>query len=149
MSDSPVRRFSAGFHWHGVDTLQYKSEGAAPFRDVTRQVLFSDADLACQLRYFEVQPQGYSTLERHQHVHAVMVVRGKGRCLVGDAVHELQRHDLVTIPAMAWHQFRAEGQDPLGFLCMVNAERDRPQLPTDQELKALQRDPAIAAFISA
>ena len=148
MSESPVRRFSAGFNWHGVDTLQYKSEGSARFRDVTRQVLFSDTDLACQLRYFEVQPEGYSTLERHQHVHAVMVVRGKGRCLVGDTVHELQTHDLVTIPAMAWHQFRAEGQEPLGFLCMVNAERERPQLPTDQELKALQRDPAIAAFIA-
>ena len=148
MSDSPVRRFSAGFQWNDVDTVQYKSEGSAPFRDVTRQVLFSDADLACQLRYFEVQPEGYSTLERHQHVHAVMVVRGKGRCPVGDAVHELRTHDLVTIPAMAWHQFRAEGPEPLGFLCMVNAERDRPQLPTGQELQALQRDPAIAAFIA-
>jgi quercetin dioxygenase-like cupin family protein len=148
MSDSPVRHFSTGFHWNGVDTLQYKSEGSAPFRGVTRQVLFSDADLACQLRYFEVQPQGYSTLERHQHMHAVMVVRGRGRCLVGDAVHELHTHDLITIPAMAWHQFRAEGQEPLGFLCMVNTERDRPQLPTEQDLKALQQDPAIAAFIA-
>lgn len=148
MSDSPVRRFNAGFHWSGVDTLQYKAEGSAPFRDVTRQVLFSDADFACQLRYFEVQPRGYSTLERHQHVHAVMVVRGKGRCLVGNAVYDLQTHDLVTIPAMAWHQFRADGPEPLGFLCMVNAERDRPQLPTDQDLQTLRRDPSVAAFIA-
>lgn len=148
MSDSPVRRFSAGFRWDGVDALEYKTEGSAPFRDVTRQVLFSDADLACQLRYFEVQPQGYSTLERHQHVHAVMVVRGKGRCLVGDAVHDLQTNDLVTIPAMTWHQFRTEGPEPLGFLCMVNAERDRPQLPNDQDLKDLRRHPAVASFIA-
>ena len=148
MSNSPVRRFSAGFHWTGVETLQYKAEGSAPFRDVTRQVLFSDANLACQLRYFEVKPQGYSTLERHRHVHAVMVIRGKGRCLVGDAVHDLQTNDLVTIPAMTWHQFRADGAEPMGFLCMVNAERDRPQLPSDQDLMALRRHPAVAAFIA-
>jgi hypothetical protein len=30
---------------------------------------------------------------------------------------------------------------------MVNAERDRPQLPTAADLDALLRDPAVAAFI--
>lgn len=148
MSDSPVRRFSPAFRWDGVDALEYKTEGSAPFRDVSRQVLFQDEELACQLRYFEVQAQGYSTLERHQHVHAVMVMRGKGRCLVGDRVHDLQTHDLLTIPAMTWHQFRTEGPEPLGFLCMVNAQRDRPQLPTEQELQALRLNPTVAAFIA-
>ena len=40
--------------------------------------------------------------------------------------------DLVTIPSWTWHQFRATDGEPLGFLCMVNAERDRPQLPTPE-----------------
>ena len=48
----------------------------------------------------------------------------------GDAVFALDEHDLVTIPALTWHQFRADGDAPLGFLCLVNAERDKPQLPT-------------------
>jgi len=30
---------------------------------------------------------------------------------------------------------------------MVNAERDKPQLPTGAELAELRRNPAIAAFI--
>ena len=135
------------FHWKDVDTLAYKQEGSAPFKDITRQVLFEDQALGCQLRYFEMQAGGYSTLERHEHVHAVMIVRGHGRCLVGDAVMDVDLHDLVQVPALAWHQFRAADDAPLGFLCMVNAERDKPRLPNDDEMKELRRDPKIAAFL--
>jgi hypothetical protein len=48
---------------------------------------------------------------------------------------------------MTWHQFRATGSEPMGFLCMVNAERDRPQLPDAGELAALRENPAIARFL--
>ena len=140
MSDSPlVRRHRGDFHWQGVDVLQYKQEGTAPFRDVTRQVLFGEAGLPAQLRYFEVAPGGWTTLERHEHVHAVMVIRGRGQCLVGDKAYDIAPHDLVSVPPMTWHQFRAAGDAPLGFLCMVPAERDRPQLPSEAELSELSR----------
>jgi len=148
MDSSIVRRFQAGFHWAGVEVLDYKAQGSAPFKDVSRQVLFSDPDQAAQLRYFEVQPGGYTTLERHEHVHSVMVVRGKGRCLVGTDVHEIDLHDLVTVPALTWHQFRSEGSEPLGFLCMVDATRDRPQLPNEQDVQNLRKHPHVAAFIA-
>jgi quercetin dioxygenase-like cupin family protein len=133
--------------WTGVAVMQYKQEGSAPFRDITRQVLFDDPQLAAQMRYFEMAPGGYSTLERHQHMHAVMILRGSGHCLVGDLVFEVNEHDLVTIPALAWHQFRAPDDAPMGFLCVVNAVRDKPQLPTPADLDALRADAAIAAFI--
>ena len=48
---------------------------------------------------------------------------------------------------MTWHQFVAAADSPLGFLCMVNADRDRPQLPTADDLARLRADPAIAAFV--
>jgi hypothetical protein len=48
---------------------------------------------------------------------------------------------------MTWHQFVAAHDAPLGFLCMVNAERDRPQLPTPDDLALLHANPAIAAFV--
>jgi quercetin dioxygenase-like cupin family protein len=145
----PHRRSTATSRWSGVDVIEYKAQGSAPFRDVTRQVLFDDPALASQLRYFEVAPGGHTTLERHEHAHAVIVHHGRGRCLVGDRVYELGLHDLVHIPALTWHQFRAADDAPLGFLCMVNAERDRPQIPNADELESLRRDPAIAAFIAA
>ena len=137
----------AAGRWSGVEPLHYKQEGSAPFRDVSRQVLFGDAHMSAQLRYFEVQADGYTTLERHQHTHAVLVLRGHGTALVGDTILSLAEHDLVTVPPLTWHQFRAPADQPLGFLCMVNTERDRPQLPTPEELDALRADPQLAAFL--
>jgi quercetin dioxygenase-like cupin family protein len=124
-----VRHHKGDFHWDGVDVLRYKQEGAAPFKDVTRQVLFDGSDPPAQLRYFEVAPGGWTTLERHDHTHAVMVIRGKGQCLVGEQAYDIATHDLVSVPPMTWHQFRAAPGEPLGFLCLVSSERDRPQLP--------------------
>ncbi|MBI4755991.1 MAG: cupin domain-containing protein [Betaproteobacteria bacterium] len=147
MTAPAVRRFLPGFAWQQVERLRYKAEGSAPFRDVSRQVLFQEPTLGCELRYFEVLPGGFSTLERHEHMHAVMILRGHGRCLLGERVEAVAAYDLVSIPAMTWHQFRPAGAEPLGFLCMVNGERDRPQLPTAEDLAGLRRDAAVAAFI--
>jgi mannose-6-phosphate isomerase-like protein (cupin superfamily) len=138
MSDQPlVRKSRDAFHWEGVDVLAYKQDGDAPFRDVTRQVLFDGGGLPTQLRYFEVAPGGWTTLERHEHVHAVMVIRGHGQCLVGDKAYDIGLHDLVSVPPMTWHQFRAAADEPLGFLCMVTTERDRPQLPASGEAERI------------
>jgi mannose-6-phosphate isomerase-like protein (cupin superfamily) len=138
--DKPlIRKASPDFHWERVDVLAYKQDGAAPFKDVTRQVLFEGNDLQTQLRYFEVAPGGWTTLERHNHVHAVMVIRGRGQCLVGDNAYDIALHDLVNVPPMTWHQFHAADDEPLGFLCMVSSDRDRPQLPTEAERAAISQ----------
>ena len=139
MSAPLVRKFSGDYRWQDVDVLAYKQDGGAPFKDVTRQVLFDSQDPPAQLRYFEVAPDGYTTLERHEHVHAVMVIRGKGQCLVGDQAFELGPNDLVSVPPMTWHQFRAAAAEPLGFLCLVSSERDRPQLPAEGEQEAITK----------
>ncbi|MBB4267463.1 cupin domain-containing protein [Roseospira visakhapatnamensis] len=151
MTDTPtpgLRRPSAPFRWEGVDVLAYKEEGGAPFKAVSRQVLFAEPVLSCELRYFECDPGGHTTLERHEHAHAVMLFRGGGLCLLGDRVRRVAVPDLVLIPPMTWHQFRAGADDPLGFLCMVNADRDRPRLPTEADLAALRAlGPRVAAFL--
>ena len=141
-----IRRFD-DYRWDDVDLLQYKEEGSAPFKAITRQVLFHNPALKCELRYFEMAAGGYSTLERHEHMHAVLILRGQGEVLIGDAVKKIATNDLVTVDPMTWHQFRASADAPMGFLCMVNAERDRPQLPTEDELKAMKSNPAIAVFL--
>ncbi|MGA2794588.1 MAG: cupin domain-containing protein [Roseiarcus sp.] len=143
----PLRQSQDDFRWAGVDLRLYKEESAAPFKAVSRQVLFSDPRLMGELRYFEIQPRGYTTLERHQHMHAVMILRGEGRVLIGGAVLAVKPHDLVAVPPWTWHQFRAAPHEKLGFLCLVNATRDRPQLPTPEELAALRADAAVAGFL--
>ncbi|MGE7469340.1 cupin domain-containing protein [Bosea sp. NPDC003192] len=142
-----LRRQEDGFAWEGVERLAYKQDGDAPFRNVSRQILFSRSDLAGELRYFEVAAGGHTTLERHGHVHGVMIIRGRGRCLVGSEVSEIGPLDLVTIPGWSWHQFKAAPDEPLGFLCLVDATRDRPALPTAEELATLRASPEIAAFL--
>jgi quercetin dioxygenase-like cupin family protein len=143
----PSLREAADFRWAGVDSRLYKQENAAPFKAVSRQVLFSDPRLAGELLYFEVQPDGYSTLERHDHMHAVMILRGRGKVLVGVDVHAVKPHDLITIPPWTWHQFRPAPGETLGFLCLVNADRDRPQLPAPEDLATLRADPKVAEFL--
>lgn len=140
-------KHQADFTWDQVKILNYKETGTH-FKAITRQILFEGGpELPAQLRYFEIEPGGHSTLERHDHLHVVMVIRGQGRALLGDHLHDLEKFDLLTIPAHAWHQFQPVGKEPLGFLCLVNIERDRPQRPNAEQLHALKSRPEIAGFI--
>lgn len=136
-----------GFRWEAVAHQPYKQDGSAPFKDISRQVLFHEDALGCELRYFEMDAGGYSTLERHEHAHAVMILRGSGECLVGEEVRDVKPLDLVSIPEWKWHQLRATAGEPLGFLCMVNVQRDRPQLPAADDLARLMANPVVARFL--
>jgi mannose-6-phosphate isomerase-like protein (cupin superfamily) len=145
--ETEIHRKAKGYRWEGVEELPYKEDGRALFKSITRQVLFADPQLDGELRYFEMAAGGFSTLERHEHMHAVLILRGRGHCLVGEEVRAVETRDLVTVPAMTWHQFRATRGEPLGFLCMVNAARDKPQLPSPEDLAKLERNAKIAAFL--
>lgn len=123
------------FRWDGVDVHPYKEDGGTHFKSITRQTLFKGAEaLPTEFRYFEIGPGGHSTLERHDHLHVVMVIRGKGTVLVGDTITPIDLHDVVHVPAQTWHQFQAGEDDHLGFLCLVATDRDRPYRPQAQDL---------------
>jgi mannose-6-phosphate isomerase-like protein (cupin superfamily) len=142
-----IIRHLDGFRWEGVPVLDYKEEGSH-FRTISRQILFEGGPkLGAELRYFEIAPGGHSTLERHDHIHSVMIIRGGGACLVGDAIHPLRANDLVYVPTMTWHQFRATGDEPLGFLCLVNRDRDRPERPDAAAQAELRALPQVGDFI--
>lgn len=103
----------------------------------------ADEHLPAELRYFEAEPSGHSALERHQHVHAVLVLRGKGSVLLHDTIYPVAAQDTVYIPPQTWHQFHADADSALGFLCLVAADRDRPTRATPEEVEVLRRNPAI------
>ncbi len=126
------------FTWDGVDVHPYKEDGGTHFKSITRQTLFKGAEtLPTEFRYFEIQPGGYSTLERHDHLHVVMIIRGKGQVVVGEEISNIGLHDVVSVPAQTWHQFQAAADDHLGFLCLVAVERDRPYRPQSRDLEAM------------
>jgi len=102
---------------------------------------------AFQLRYFEIGPGGYSSLEKHRHVHAVIVLRGRGRVVVGRDVFDVGPFDLVYVPPVTPHQFVNAGTEPFGFLCPVDADRDPPQPLTDAELRELMSEPRVRAAL--
>jgi quercetin dioxygenase-like cupin family protein len=144
------RKFSrseSGFRWDHVALKKYKEDGTH-FKSITRQVLFpGEADQPCELRYFEIDPGGHSTLEKHLHTHAIMIIRGRGRAVLRDSVIDIEAFDLLHVPPMTWHQLQASAGEPLGFLCQVSCERDRPIRPGENDRGALLSDPTIGDVI--
>jgi quercetin dioxygenase-like cupin family protein len=122
---SRVVRFH-DFHWIGVEPRNYKSPGDS-WRDVTRHPLIGDDQRTpFHVRYFEVGPGGYTTFERHKHQHVVVPIRGRGEVRLGDRWESVGFGDVVYVAPGEPHQFRAVGDEPFGFLCVVDADRDRP-----------------------
>lgn len=113
--------------WAGIATQPYKRDDGT-WSGVTRQLLAGgpNSPSSFELRYFELAPGGRSSHETHQHEHAVVVLRGTGEVLLGAGVHALRPGDLVRVAPGDPHQFCNTGNEPLGFLCVVDAERDRP-----------------------
>lgn len=129
---SCVLRFD-GTGWEGVPTEPYK-QGGDGFAGISRRLLASPAGAAFELRYFELEPGGYSSHERHEHVHVVVCLRGSGCVRIGDAVADVGFGDLVHIAPGEAHQFLNPTDAPFGFLCIVDRERDRPVPVTETPL---------------
>lgn len=135
-----------GYRWQNVPLREYKSEGSH-FRDITRQSLLGEGEdeqaVNFITRYFEIQSGGYSSLEHHQHPHTVVVLRGSGEVILGDRVEAIHLHDCIYIAPGVFHQFHASGEEALGFLCIVDRNRDRPLLPSEAELEKLRRQESV------
>lgn len=142
----------ATFRWAEVDEEGYKfslgDERGMGWRDVTRHTIGRPDDLGAdfELRYFELQPGGYSSVEKHAHVHLVVAVRGAGRALVGDKLVALKPLDALYVPSLTPHRWLNEGDEPFGFLCTVDADRDPPQPLDDAEWEALRANPVTAPY---
>lgn len=134
------------FRWNQVPLREYKTEGTH-FRSITRQTLLGEGPdeqaLSVITRYFEIRPGGYSTLEHHRHPHSVVVLRGEGEVILEDRVEAIGPHDVVYVAPGTFHQFHASGDEPLGFLCMVDRDRDRPNRPDDEALERLRRNEPV------
>jgi quercetin dioxygenase-like cupin family protein len=135
MSRSKVLKAGGG-GWSGVAVRKYKTDGDH-FKEITRRTLMGDGEgeerLGFVTRYFEILPGGYSSLERHDHPHAVVVLRGRGRVVLDRSTHDLEPFDCVYVSPGAIHQFQATASEPLGFLCVVDRDRDRPVVVRPQE----------------
>ena len=152
-ADDRRHRIFDGAAWDGVTPRVYKLGGSsvpgAAWRDVIRHTLAGGAGepMAFQLRYFEIEPGGYSSLEKHRHVHTIIVLHGAGRVVVGREVFDVAPFDFVYVPPNVPHQFVNAGAAAFGFLCPVDADRDPPQPLTGEELRGLMSDPAVREVV--
>ena len=127
---SKVIRHLGDVRWKDVPLEPYK-ETTELWKGITRRELIGKRGESPRfhLRYFELAPGGYSTLEKHEHEHAVIAIRGRGEVQFGCYVYRVGFGDVVYVSPSDAHQFRnpEDATEPFGFLCVVNAERDRPQ----------------------
>jgi quercetin dioxygenase-like cupin family protein len=110
--------------WRDIPVRAYGPENSGADR-ATRQILIGtdENSLNFHMRYFAVQPGGYTSLDQHAHDHGVYVLHGRARLRLGDDEHELDAGDVVYIPGNEVHQFFTLGEEPFGFLCVVPAKR--------------------------
>lgn len=127
---SKVIRHQGNFIWQDILREPYK-ETTETWKGVTRRELSGKRGESQQfhLRYFEIAPGGYTTLEKHEHEHVVIPVRGRGEVQFGCYIYKVEFGDVVYVAPHDPHQFRnpEDAKESFGFLCIVNAERDTPQ----------------------
>src|SRR5216684_1409143 len=94
-----LRRFLGGFRWDRVETEPYKisAHKGGEFCGASRQVLIgkNGEPVNFHVRYFELQPGGFTSLERHHHCHVVIGARGRGRVQVGNLQYQLRPFDVI------------------------------------------------------
>ena len=125
----------AGFEWSGRPGSAYKDA-----RDLAKDLAFKGVRRVelvgkfgegsrTDLRYFEIEPGGYTSLEKHLHPHIVIGARGRGVLVLGRRRETLAPMDVACIGPLEAHQLRNESSEPFGFFCVVDHDRDRPAAP--------------------
>ena len=129
-------KHKGGFTWQGIKTEKYKDKGSH-WTDVIRRVLIGNQNESAKfhLRYFEILPGGFTSFEKHKHEHVVISIRGKGKVFCGKQEsaragkqYELNFLDTLYIAPDTPHQLSNPFSEPFGFLCIVNAKRDKPKI---------------------
>ncbi len=127
---------SGVIRWDGgrladVPGKAYKPEDGS-FAGIVRRLIAAPESSAFDVRYFEIEPAGYSSLEHHRHVHVVLCIRGHGTVRLDDGRETVGPGDIVCIAPDTVHQFRNAGTEPFGFFCIVDRRRD-PPIPVKED----------------
>jgi quercetin dioxygenase-like cupin family protein len=123
-----IRKFNGDwekiFKWDGARTRMYQSEEV---NQVSETWIIGKKEGAenFAFRYYEVGPKGYTRKEQHPYDHGILILQGKGEVLLDEETHRIRRGDILHIPPELLHQLTNTGQDPLGFLCVIPARREK------------------------
>lgn len=115
--------------WEGIKTEKYKMSGNEWAKIIRKTLIGAHGESAkFHLRYFEIASGGNSSFEKHKHEHVVICIKGKGEAVVGKKTHQIDYLDVLYISPDTPHQLKNPLKSPFGFLCIVNAKRDKPKI---------------------
>lgn len=124
LKKTKIIRFKNG-KWLGIKSIPYKDK-SENWAFIERFPLIMSNSIKFELRYFEIAPEGCSSLEYHNHAHVVICVKGKGKLRAGKKNRILKYLDIAYIAPNEIHQLLNPFKEPFGFLCIVDSERDKP-----------------------
>ena len=84
-----------------------------------------------ELRYFELDKRGTSSLDLHPYEHEVFVLKGKGKLDLEGEEYDLREGDAVLIEPNESHRFVQKGEGPFGILCIVPNGVSKGKLKVD------------------
>jgi quercetin dioxygenase-like cupin family protein len=108
-------------HKINIDEIPEESINRVYMRGVSIRYLVVEEFGAPQfeMRYFELQKGGRTSLDEHPYEHEVFILTGKGRMLIDDKEYPLRQNDAILVEPNEKHRFFQEGDGPFGFICIV------------------------------
>lgn len=122
-------KHKGNLQWKNVKTEKYKTIGNE-WANIIRKTLIGNHGESTKfhLRYFEIASGGNSSFEKHKHEHVVICVKGKGKAVTGKNIYKMNYLDVLYVSPNTPHQLSNPFKSPFGFLCIVNAKRDKPKI---------------------
>jgi quercetin dioxygenase-like cupin family protein len=115
-----------------ADTIPKKTVQAGS--DTSMQALISSEDAPnFAMRRFIMQPGGGMPNHTNSVEHEQFVLRGQAKVGIGEVVYEVKRGDVVFIPKGIPHWYKAEGEEPFEFICVVPNLPDRIEILEKRE----------------
>ena len=110
-----------------VDKIPKKSVRAGS--GTSMQVLIgSDIAPNFVMRRFIIEPGGGMPNHTNTIGHEQFILRGRARVGIGKDIHEVKSGNVVFIPRGIPHWYKAEGDEPFEFICVVPNEPDHVEV---------------------
>jgi quercetin dioxygenase-like cupin family protein len=134
-------KFNRDFSWRGIEKDIFSSEGSDP-AGLVKQVLIGNRGESCSfsVRYFELAAGCYSSQAKQGHEHVLICIRGRGKAVINENVFELSPLDTLYISNNDDHRIINAGNDPFGFLCIVDSDGRHEAIALEDELLWLQHE---------
>jgi len=125
---SVIRKFTGDwereFSWEGARTRMYKKTET---NQVSETWMIGKAEGAQNFafRYYHLSPGSKSNLEQHPYDHGILVLQGSGEIRLEESIHAVGKGDIIYIEPDMLHQVNNSSDEPLGFICVIPARREK------------------------